>query len=187
MQELEQNKIPKASIIKVIIQNGIRTVIVLIVLVGLSALYQYMTATPEKLFSENYHPFILNETKGAFTSPLGNAYNKGNLDSVIWEFNAMNSPQPGEYLLAGVAFLENNQPAKAIETFNTLIQKNISAKTDYFEKDTEYYLAMSYLSHNEPGKAMPIFEKIQADPNHPYNNKVSKWFLLKVKSSIVKK
>jgi hypothetical protein len=187
MHDLTQSNTPKAGILKMIIQNGLRAAAVLIVLVGLSALYQYMTATPAKLFAENYHPYILHETRGLAGNSLADAYQKGDMDSVIWKFNSMSSHQPEEYLLAGIAFLENNLPAKAIETFHTLMQKNISAKTDYFEEDAEYYLAMSYLSSNDPGKAMPLFEKIQADPNHPYNNKVSEWFLLKVKSSIIKK
>jgi hypothetical protein len=41
---------------------------------------------------------------------------------------------------------------------------------------------MSYLRNREPEKALPILEKIEADPRHPYNSKLSKWFILKVKS-----
>ena len=109
------------------------------------------------------------------------------MDSVIGEFNSLTAPQPEEYLLAGIAFLENNQPAKAIETFKTMIQKNTDSKTDFFQDDAEYYLAMSYLSNKEPEKAMPIFQKIQADENNPYYTNVSSWFLLDVQTSIAKK
>jgi tetratricopeptide (TPR) repeat protein len=183
MHELKENKSPKASLIKMIIQNGLRVAAVLIMLVGLSALYQYLTTSPEKLFNENYHPYIIHEMRGVpESSMLREKYKKGNMDSVILEFSSLNSPQPEEYILAGIAFLENNQSAKAIETFKTLIQKNSDAKTDYFEDDAEYYLAMSYLNNQEPEKALPILEKIQADPKHPYNNKLSEWFILKVKS-----
>ena len=88
--------------------------------------------------------------------------------------------------MASIAYLEKNQPAKAIETFKTMIQKNLDSKTDYFEDDAEYYLAMSYLSNQESEKAMPIFERINANPDHTYNNNVSEWFLLNVKTTIAK-
>ena len=68
-----------------------------------------------------------------------------------------------------------------------MIQKNENSKTDFFEQDAEYYLAMSYLSNHEPLKAMPIFERINADSENPYNSNVSEWFLLNVRTSIAKK
>jgi tetratricopeptide (TPR) repeat protein len=183
MQKLKENKDPKAKLVKMIIQNGLRIAAVLIVLVGISALYQYLTTSPEKLFSENYHPYSIHTMRGSSeNSVLSEKYKKGNMDSVILEFNSMSSHQPEEFILAGIAYLENNQPARAIETFKTLIQKNTDSKTDYFEDDAEYYLAMSYLNNQEPEKALALFEKIKAEPKNPYNSRLTKWFLLKLKS-----
>ncbi len=183
MQELKANKPERARIRKIFIQTGLRVAAVLILLVGLSALYQYFTTSPEKLFSENYQPYTIHEMRGeSDSSRLQEKYRAGKMDSVILEFNSLSAPKPEEYILAGIAFLENNQPAKAIKTIQELIQKNNQSKTDYFEDDAEYYLAMSYLRNSEPEKALPILEKIQADPGHPYNSKLSKWFILKVKS-----
>ena len=109
------------------------------------------------------------------------------MDSVITQFSACRTPVPEDYLLAGIAFLEKNQPAKAIDVFQKLIQKNADDKSDFFEADAEYYLAMGYLSNQEPDKAMPIFEKIQADLENPYSSSVSEWFMLNIKTSIAKK
>jgi pentatricopeptide repeat protein len=61
--------------------------------------------------------------------------------------------------VSGIAFLEKNQPEKAIETFKEMIQKNVNSKTGFFEQDAEYFLAMSYLDNHEPGKGIPIFEE----------------------------
>lgn len=182
MPELKQDKPPKSTVVKMFAQTGLRAAAVLIVLVGLSALYQYYTASPEKLFSESYQPFDIHEMRGTPEDSrlLGN-YKHGNMDSVIMEFNSLRIPEPEDYILAGIAFLESNKPDKAIQTFNKLIQQNAISKTDYFEDDAEYYLAMSYLKNREPEKALPILEKIQADPAHPYNSKLSKWFILKAK------
>ena len=120
-------------------------------------------------------------------SAIREAYITGKMDSVIWEFNSLNAPQPEEYLLAGIAFLEKNQPEKAIETFKAMIQKNENSKTDYFEQDAEYYLAMGYLDNMEPEKAMPLLEKIKSDPENRYYSDVDELLLLKVRTSIAKK
>ncbi len=183
MLEIKDHGPKRVRVIRMLVQTSLRVAAVLIVLVGLSGLYQYFTTSPEKLFSENYQPYTIRAMRGeSNNSTLLEKYRMGKMDSVILEFNSLNAPKPEEYILAGIAFLENNQPEKAIKTLKELIQKNTVSQTDYFEDDAEYYLAMSYLKNREPEKALPIFEKIQADPRHPYSSKLSRWFILKVKS-----
>src|SRR5450432_757953 len=157
-------------------------------LIGITFSYLYFKASPDYLYSKYYHPFHLQITRGASEkSAIRDAYAKGKMDSVISKFNALSEPAEEEYLLTGIAFLEKNQPEKAIETFQMLISKNKNAKSDFFEEDAEYYLAMSYLSNHEIDKAIPIFEKIQADPEAKYNSEVSEWFLLNVRTSSIAK
>jgi tetratricopeptide (TPR) repeat protein len=163
-------------------------IVALSIFSGFSVLYVYYKATPERLFTENYHPYERHILRGnVVSSSLKDFYSNGHMDSVILEFKASKSPVPEEFLLAGIAYLEKNQPQKAIETLQLMIQKNRDTKSDMFEDDAEYYLAMAYLNNQEPEKAMPIFEKIEADANHPYNSNVSEWFLLNVRTSIAKK
>jgi len=163
-------------------------IVALSIFSGFSVIYVCYKATPEKLFSENYHPYERRILRGVSdSSSLKNFYSNGKMDSVILEFNTSKAPVPEEFLLAGIAYLEKNLPQKAIETFKLMIQKNADSNSDMFEDDAEYYLAMSYLNNQEPEKAMPIFEKIQSEPDHPYNSNVSEWFLLNVKTSIAKK
>jgi tetratricopeptide (TPR) repeat protein len=160
----------------------------IIILFGISAIYLYVRPTPEKLFVQKYRPYEPHIMRGGSKiSDLKEAYSDGKMDSVLRAFKSMNSPEPEEYIMAGIAYLEKNEPTKAIETFEMLIQKNADSKSDFFEDDAEYYLAMSYLSNNESDKAMPIFEKIQADPENPYNSNVNEWFLMNVKYSIAKR
>lgn len=152
------------------------------------AFYLYMKANADKLFSENYkhyEPHVLRDASGA--SQLKSAFSGGKMDSVIWDFKNTSAPIPEEYLLAGIAYLEKNQPEKAIETFKALIQTNENSKTDYFEDDAEYYLAMSYLDNNQTEMALPLFEKIHADTDNRHHEDVGELFLLKVKISIAKK
>ena len=183
MQELKSKETPKQSMVRTIFQTSVRVAAILILLVGASALYQYLTVTPDKLFKESFIAYQTHGLRdGSNPSALKSAYVKGETDSVIVEFNSGKSLEPEEYLMAGIAFMETNQPAKAIHTFDLMIQKNLFSKTDYFEDDAEYYLAMAYLENNESEKAIPIFKKIQADRKHAYNSKVSGWFLMKLKA-----
>jgi tetratricopeptide (TPR) repeat protein len=151
-------------------------------------LYLYINANPKKLFSENYRRYERFVLRGASThSALGEAYSEGNMDSVIQDFKSVDSPTPEEYLLTGIAYLEKNQPEKAIETFKTLIKANQDSKTDFFEDAAEYYLGMAYLDNMEPQKAMPLLEKIKSDPENRYYTDVDELLLLKVRTSIAKK
>ena len=151
-------------------------------------LYLYINANPKKLFSENYRRYERYVLRGASAhSALNEAYSAGNMDSVIQDFKSMDSPTPEEYLLTGIAFLEKNQPEKAIETFKTLIKANQDSKTDFFEDAAEYYLGMAYLDNMEPQKAMPLLEKIKSDPENRYYADVDELLLLKVRTSIAKK
>jgi tetratricopeptide (TPR) repeat protein len=157
-------------------------------LLGAFAGYLYQKATPQKLFSENYRPYERQILRGESKySSLKDNYSNGDMDSVILEFNSSKSLVPEDYLLAGIAFLEKKQPQKAIATFRQMIQNNLDTKSDFFEEDAEYYLAMSYLDNQEPEKAMPYFEKIQADKDNRYHDTIDEWFMLKMKTSIARK
>jgi hypothetical protein len=181
MQEFKRKGTFKTGITRKLFPQSLRIAAIIIILVGVPVLYQYFTATPEILFSENFHPFALHETRGKSGSSLEKAYKNERMDAVIQEFNQLQDPQPEDFFLAGNAFLRSQQPAKAIQAFVELQVRNKIENKQYFEEDAEYYLALSYLDNNEPVKALPIFEKIHADENHQYNKKVSFWFLRKVR------
>jgi hypothetical protein len=184
MQELKKNTTPKPGITRMIFQYSFRVAAVLIILFGISAIYQYFTATPEKLFNENFHAYELRESRGSFKSSLEDLYEKGDMNGLINQFKQLKTPQATDYFLAANAYLSTHRPDSAIVTFISLQNLNQTNHTHYFEEDTEYFLALSYLGNNEPAKALPLFEKIHADPNHPFHTAVSAWFLSKVKKSI---
>lgn len=180
IQELKTKAMPDPGIRKMIFQYSIRVAAILLVLVGISAAYQYLTVTPDKLFTESFHAYDMHETRGESGTIMENAYKKEDMEAVIREFGHLNNPQAEDYFLAGNAFLATHQPSKAVEAFDTIQRINQSANTHAFEEDAEYYLALSYLANEEPARAYPIFEKIHAEAAHPYNKEVSAWFLRKV-------
>jgi tetratricopeptide (TPR) repeat protein len=181
MQEL---KTPQTGITRKIFQYSLRIAAVIIVLFSLSELYQYITATPEKLFSENYRAFDLHQTRGSSTTSLEDLYEKGDMADLIQEYNQLKSPQAKDCFLAGDAYLNTHRPDMAIEAYTRMEQINKTNNTHFFEEDAEYFLALGYLANNEPKKALPLFEKIHADPGHPYHMAVSTWFIIKVKKSV---
>jgi hypothetical protein len=184
MHELKENSGNKPGITRMIFQYGIRAAAVLIALFGISIFYQYYSSTPEKLFDENFHPYDLRVTRGSSNSSLEDLYEKGDMSGLINRFNQLRSPQAADYFLAGNAYLNIHRPDSAIIVFLGLQNINQTNHTHYFEEDTEYFLALSYLSNREPAKALPLFEKIHADPNHPFHSAVSAWFLSRLKRSI---
>ena len=152
------------------------------------ASYLYQKATPQRLFSDYYKHYDRHIMRGSVgVSALKDAYSDSDENAVIRDFKASPSPVPEDYLLAGIAYIEIKQPGKAIETLKTLIQINKTSNSDFFEDDAEYYLAMAYLDNQEPEKAMPIFTKIQGNPENSYNSYIDEWFMLKIRTSIVMK
>lgn len=180
MSELKMDASPKTGVVRNLLWYSLRIAALAIFVTGSFILYQYFTASPQKLFSENFHAFNLRQTRGAAASPLQDAYKKENMQEVIQQFALLKDPQPEDYFLAGNAFLSTGQPLKAIENFADLQQKNKINNTHYFEEDAEYYLALSYIANSEPAKAIPLFKKINTDINHPYHQKVNNWFITKL-------
>ena len=183
MQELKENPAPKTGSLRRMLPISLRLAATVLVLVGLSALYQYMMATPEKLFAENFQVFQLRENKDVADNALEEAYKTGNAEAVIGAFTQLTNPGAEDYFLLGNAFLAQGEPTKAVESFLAVERVNKTNNTGSFEEDTEYYLALSYLANKEPAKALPILEKIHADLNHSYHSKVSGWFIGKLRHS----
>jgi tetratricopeptide (TPR) repeat protein len=153
----------------------------LILVLGMATLYQYSRLTPENLYKDNYRSYTLRESRSAgIGMPLQQAYKDGQTEAVIQLFHQLPTPSAEDYFLAGNAFLEQKRPAAAINCFLLLQKKNSEQQTHFFEEDTEYYLAMSYLENGQPARALPFFEKIHSDPAHLYHDKASSWFLRKL-------
>ncbi len=184
MGELHEKPKGERSVVREISRYVLRAAAVILILLGVSGIYQYVTATPDKLFIDKFHEFNLHETRGSGRSELEDSYQKGEMKETIRQFNGLEKPAPVDYFLAGNAYLSIRQPVHAIEALNSLIQLNLTAGTHFFEEDAEYYLALGYLDNEEPEKALPLLEKIHNDPDHPYHSLVSAWFLQKVKKTV---
>ena len=160
--------------------------VLLLIIAG--ATYQYFNLSSEKLVSENYTEYTIGTSRaGDDLTPIEKAFRQKEFKTVLSIFNGITEPGPKDYFLAGNAFLETGATAKAIDQFRNCIDKNKSFQTSAYLDDAEYYLAISYLKNNEPLNSLPLFEKINSQPLHLYHDKVSNWFINKVKIAAWKK
>jgi tetratricopeptide (TPR) repeat protein len=154
----------------------------IILLVGLFGLYQYLTVTPGNLYNEQYTPYQEGTMRGTTgTGVIEKAYGEKKYDAVIILYNQATSPSAHEAFLTAQAYLNTNNYSNAIALFNAVIEKNKISNTGTLNDDAEYYLALSYLKNRETEKAMSLFEKIHNDKDHLYHNRVSSWYLAKLK------
>jgi len=182
MNELKKRPAAKVISMKTILTYTMRIAAVLILLLGVSLLYQYYNATPDQLYKSNFESFQLRETRSISTASVLEAlYKKGDANAVMNAFKSIPQPLAEDYFLEANAALKLDKPAEAIQSLLALQELNKRDNTHLYEEDADYYLAMAYMHDNQPSKALPLFEKIHNDEGHPYNKKVGTWFLRKVK------
>jgi tetratricopeptide (TPR) repeat protein len=154
---------------------------IFIVMLGVGV-YQYTTATPGKLFASNYKPYTLSVNRGALEiGMMESAFQEKKYATVITQFEALKEVGAKEIFLAGVAYMETNNYKNAIIAFNKVLSKNALNKTTIFNDDAQYFLALSYLKNNDIKLATPVFEMINKNTNHLYNDKVSDAFIRSLK------
>ena len=143
-------------------------------------IYQYATVSSSDLYSDNYQPYKLSIARGGGNVPeLEKDYISGDFKAAITAFEKLDRPAPKDYLLGGQAYMQTQQAPKAIAAFGQIIADN--SADNIYKDDAEYYLAESYLENNEPLKAKPLFEKIYADKDHLYHDRVSYWTMMKLR------
>jgi tetratricopeptide (TPR) repeat protein len=71
-----------------------------------------------------------------------------------------------------MADMEAKKYDEAIGMFQQVLAANNLAGSDYFEDESEFYLAMAWLARNDVKEAMPLLDKIKADKTHLYHDVV---------------
>jgi hypothetical protein len=139
-------------------------------LLGSLSVYEYTRLSPSNVYKDHYQPYTLRATRGSGAAA----------DTRPGDVGAVNRSQLNKYFLAGNTFLEQGKTTDAIRCFLQVRKQNLEQGTHILEDDTDYYLGMSYLLNKQISLALPLFEKIHADPSHLYHDKVSRWFLLQL-------
>ena len=166
-----------------ILRMTMRIAAILVFVIAGAGMYYYVTLSSGKLANENYAAYSFRTERGLTTSvsAIEEAYQQKKFDTVIYKLKSTPSPTVKEYFFGGLAYFEKNDAPGAIMQFNSLIEKNNRNSTTDFHEEAEYYLALSYLKNNDASNALPLFEKIHGDKLHRYHDKVSRWFIRKLK------
>ena len=182
MKELNATTPQSKAPVRRLFGTGMRVAASIMVVVACAAGYLYQSLSPATLFEASYQPYSVATTRSeGQQGVLERLYLHDSMQQVIPAFSKLEQPSLQDYFYTGNAFLRLHQSPAAIRLFSLLQQKNKAMSSHILEEDTEYYLAMAYLQNNQPRQAFPLFEKIRKDPQHLYHDKVSAWFLWKVK------
>ena len=181
MKELKGRPTHKFRVANRFMKYTLRVAATVIILLGVASVYEYVTLSSNSLFKNNFQEYTLHENRGNNNeSMIEQEYKLSHFSNVTELFSEEQSKTLQDYFIAGNAYLELNKPSDAIKCFLSVQQINDLQHTHFYQDDTEYYLAMSYLENKEPSKAIPLFEKIHADIDHLYHSKVTWWFLKRV-------
>jgi len=182
MQEISAGTTITKPVVRSLPKVMMRIAAAIIILVGLFGLYQYFTISSSGLYNDQYTAYQTATMRGTATaSALEKAYSEKKYDTVIALYTQTLNPTANEQFLAAQAYITKANYDKAIILFNAIIEKNKADHTAILNDDAEYYMALSYLKDNQPAKALPLFKKIHEDKDHLYHNKISSWYLTKLK------
>jgi tetratricopeptide (TPR) repeat protein len=166
---------PSGGIVRSIGKYSLRAAACILVVAGSSLVYKYVTVSSSSLYDRYFATYALDISRGEGSEPpIVQAYNNKSWNTVLSQAGPTGTKDNQAEFLAGMADLQLNRCDDAITHFEQIIAANAQASTEYYQDEAEYYLAISWLACKKVNQAMPILEKIKADPQHKYYPKVAK-------------
>lgn len=164
---------PQQAVVRTMYRNVLRVAAcVFILAVGVSV-YKYSTVNASSVYAKYYSSYDLNTARGlTVIDPVEKAYRGKNWQEVIQQFDGLKEKNNKSYFLTGMASLELKQYQVAIPLFSKVLENNARSAEGYFQDESEYYLALSYLGAGKSAEAIKILKKIKADRNHLYHASV---------------
>ncbi|MFT3703456.1 MAG: hypothetical protein QM802_13860 [Agriterribacter sp.] len=151
----------------------------IVIVLFAAGLIEYFSLSSQSIFSSQYITYELPNLRGdSVTHTTTSYYQEKKYDLYINAFEKLATPSTEEKFMAGISYIELNQPQKAIDQLGSIQTASVAALQ---QQELDYYLALAYLRNNEPSQAYSIFEKIYNDTSHAYHDRVSKWLLIKLK------
>jgi tetratricopeptide (TPR) repeat protein len=163
------------SIVRSFNRYGLRAAAIILILMSSTTVYKYLSVSSASLYDRYYSGYTMNTARGSGSEqPIEQAFNAKDWNTVISLAASAKEKDNQTEFLAGMASLEEKRYDDAITHFEQVIAVNTHAGTDVYQDEAEYYLAISWLADKKVNQAMPILEKIKADPHHQYHDKVAK-------------
>ena len=121
----------------------------------------------DELFAQYFSPDTLKIKR--LSPEVSNQYQKGNYAAAVKALNQLHksfddTTNATNLFYKGNAYLALKDPEKAIECF----QKVLDSPNGVYKKESEWYLALSYVKAKKFKKARPILKNIASNSSHPY-------------------
>ncbi len=154
-----------------IVRLSMRIAASLLIIAGAFAIYKYASVTNVSVYNDLYLEYEPSRTRSVQTDPAATAFLQKNWKEVI----ALADQQPDNknLFLSGIASLETGNPSAAITRFESILQKNATTGTDYFNDEAEYYLALGYIRNGDPSRGSALLNTISRKADHLYREKAA--------------
>ena len=172
----------QSGVVRNIFKISIRVAAILVVFLGVAAIYKYSTVSSATVYNEYYTGYTLGVSRGTNTSSaIDEAYKSKNWQSVITLAANENRPTAKTVFLDGMAAMELQQYPAAITNFHQVIAINTGSNEHYFQDEARYYLALSYLMNKQADKGVDLLNEIRQEKNNLYQPLASRISVLDLK------
>lgn len=136
-------------------------------------LYEYSTTNNTSVYAKNFISYQLPVARGGAqqTSNIDSLYRASNYTALISAFTAKKNKTQKDNFLAGLAYLQTNNAAQAINALQHVQQLNNKINQQYFTQETDYYLLLAYIKANNINAAQQQLNFILANVHHSYYQK----------------
>ncbi|MGN6490386.1 MAG: tetratricopeptide repeat protein [Agriterribacter sp.] len=142
----------------------------------------YITATPERLYNDEFVPYELPATRNNNQSTaIEHAYKNADWQKVLTLATTEKSSAQETLFLAGMASLQLDQPQQAVDYFERVLKVNTATGNALYANESQFYQALAYVKQNETAKAYALLLKIRNNPDHPFYKEAKGINMLKIK------
>jgi tetratricopeptide (TPR) repeat protein len=163
---------------------AMRIAAVLILALGVSFGYQYVSNSPGQLYNELYSPYnpVVDRASGTMEpkNTIVSLYEAKNYQGIVDAYAQNPTGNIREQFFTGMAHSELGQYDKAATIFEQILASNKASGSRLYNDDAEYYLGLAYLKQGQCGKAYELLQAIRQDNNHTYRTAVSRWLLTRL-------
>ena len=180
-QEKEQIvEMAAPAILRNMYKISLRIAAVIVLFFCLASVYKYSSVNNQSFYNKQFSGYELSNNRGQESHEAEvDAYQNNKWNEVISIYNAEANKSNRQAFLAAMAEMQLSHFQNAITIFENLLNSK-SGDTTYLE-ESEYYLSLAYLMNHEGNKAIQMFNKIKANPNHTYHPIVAKFSSIDLK------
>jgi hypothetical protein len=163
---------PVPAVVRSIYKVSLRVAAVIILVMGIAALYKYVSVNRQSLYEKQFTGYELTNTRGQeINDAEEDAYQDKKWQEVISIYKAKISQSNKQSFLAAMAEMQLNHFPQAISLFENILNKKSGDNT--FQEEAEYFSSLAYLMNHEENKAVRMINKIKANASHTYYPLVS--------------